>query len=494
MKISDLTKSIPLAIAIAVLIGGCSPPETASTAESPVGAQEFEPQYIGGYPTAETIEAMFEEYDYQAAVQFYVWGYAYLNNLGMHKALVEMGGDERSFYSFDKRVGPQHQIMTANTMVIYAWSRIIDLSKGPVVMEIPRGVRGHLYDMSSRAYQDVGDVGPDEGKGGKYLVVNADFDGVVPEGHHLVRNPYSDTIILGVRTFPAAEGSVEAAVEVAKQIKWYYLSEADNPPANSFVSIGTNAFSQEWPRDERVFEWLAEAFNLDSVPASGLAHMGNMRCLGIEANKPFNPDERAKRILKRAAKTAEAMVLSMSYSDRVTEKTYDNRQYGPIFASEYPTFYAESHEEAEERVAQGHMLIANVAVQIPATPGTGGFYTNTFTDSDGNFLLGENTYRLRVPPKVPVKQFWQIPVYSAKTRAMINNDQGRFSLGGMDDLKREAEGSVILYFGPEAPEGFEQNWIQTNPGEGWFTLPRLFAPLEPILDKTWRWNDIERVE
>ncbi len=66
---------------------------------------------------------------------------------------------------------------------------------------------------------------------------------------------------------------------------------------------------------------------------------------------------------------------------------------------------------------------------------------------------------------------------------MINNDQGRFSLGGMDDLTREADGSVILYFGPVAPEGYEQNWIQTNPGEGWFTLPRLFAPLEPILDK-----------
>lgn len=144
----------------------------------------------------------------------------------------------------------------------------------------------------------------------------------------------------------------EAAVEIAKQIKWYYLFEADNPPVNTFVSIGTNAFSQEWPRDERAFEWLAESFNMDKVPASGLAHMGNMRRLGIEKGKPFNPDDRAKKILKRAAKTAEAMVLSMSYNDRVTENTYDNRQYGPIFFSENPDFYTENYEEVEGRVAQ----------------------------------------------------------------------------------------------------------------------------------------------
>jgi hypothetical protein len=40
----------------------------------------------------------------------------------------------------------------------------------------------------------------------------------------------------------------------------------------------------------------------------------------------------------------------------------------------------------------------------------------------------------------------------------------------------------------------EKNWIKTKPGEGWFTLPRLYAPLEPILDKTWRWSDFELVE
>jgi hypothetical protein len=95
---------------------------------------------------------------------------------------------------------------------------------------------------------------------------------------------------------------------------------------------------------------------------------------------------------------------------------------------------------------------------------------------------------------VPVKQFWQIPVYDVERRAMIDNGQ-RSTISGTDDLKRNADGSVDIYFAPKLPEGIsEKNWIKTKPGEGWFTLPRLYAPLEPILDKTWRWNDIEKIK
>ena len=109
----------------------------------------------------------------------------------------------------------------------------------------------------------------------------------------------------------------------------------------------------------------------------------------------------------------------------------------------------------------------------------------TFRDKDGSLLIGSHTYRLRVPANVPVKQFWQFPVYEVATRSMIANDQ-KSTITGTDDLRRNDDGSVDLYFGPVAPEGYEKNWIKTIPNEGWFTMPRLYAPLEPILDKTWR--------
>jgi hypothetical protein len=128
-------------------------------------AQALEPKYEGGYPTAEAAQAAFDEYDYQAATQFYVWAYAYLNSLGFEKGLARLGGDERTFYIFDKRVQPQQTMITPNDEVVYVWSRLIDLSKGPVVFEAPARVRGHIWDMGMRAYSDIGDVGPDGGEG-----------------------------------------------------------------------------------------------------------------------------------------------------------------------------------------------------------------------------------------------------------------------------------------------------------------------------------------
>ena len=53
-----------------------------------------------------------------------------------------------------------------------------------------------------------------------------------------------------------------------------------------------------------------------------------------------------------------------------------------------------------------------------------------------------------------------------------------------------ADGSVDVFFGPRAPAGMENNWVQTIPGKGWNTLLRLYGPLQPWFDKTWRAGEI----
>ena len=454
----------------------------------------FEPQYEGGYPTVETAKAAFDEYDYQAATQFYIWGYAYLNSLGFEKGLVRLGGDERTIYLFDKRIQPQQGLITPNDEVVYVITPYIDLSKGPIVYEVPPRARGHLWDLGMRAYTDFGDIGPDKGKGGRYLIYSTDFKGKLPEGYHRVPIEHSNLVSPAIRTFPATEGSLEAAVKHGSTARWYYLSETDNPPQNPIFLIGDRPYSQEWPRDVKAFEWLAEAFNRDKVPDAGLAHMGNMRRLGIEKGKPFSPDERAKKILARAAKTAEAIVLSMAFRPR-SEPIYENRKYEQVFNNVSPIFLLENYEEVEARAGGWHQLVGNFVTRVPAKPGTGQFNMATYRDAEGNFLIGSNTYRLRVPAMVPVKQFWQIPVYEVATRALINTDQKRTSLSSTQELAKNDDGSVDLYFAPKLPKGVAMsNWIKTKPGEGWFTLPRLYGPLQPILDKTWRWNDFEKVK
>jgi hypothetical protein len=324
--------------------------------------------------------------------------------------------------------------------------------------------------------------------------VPSDFEDEIPEGYFVVRSEYSNLLLYITRTFPGVEGSIEAAVELGKQLQWYPLAEANNPTSNTIVLIGDRPFVQEWPRDAEAFVWLAEAFNRDKVPASGLAHLGNMRRLGLEKGKPFAPDERAQAILHRAATTAEAMVLTMAFGNRQAAQIYDDRQYERYAFNRSPRFYQENYEEVEERAGAWHQLVGNFASYTPAKPGTGQFSMTVYRDSGGNYLNGSNTYRLHIPADVPLAQFWQIPVYEVKTRSLINTDQKRPTRSSLNDLTKNADGSVDIYFGPEAPAGFEQNWIKTIPNEGWFALPRLYAPLEPILTKEWRLNDIELVK
>jgi hypothetical protein len=484
-----MKKLIYLLVPALILMISCQQSEQNNTKESTA----FEPEYTGGYPTDETAQAMFDEYDYQAACQFYIWGYAYLNSMGFEKGLERLGGDENTIYIFDERIQPNQGVITPNDEVVYVWTRLIDLSNGPVVFEVPPRIRGHFWDMGMRAYVDAGDVGPDKGKGGKYIAFTPEQKSQIPEGYFPVEVLYSNIVSFVFRTFPASEGSLKEAVDLAKEFKWHPLDS--DGFSNSYELVGKRDFSQDWPKDEYAFEWLAEAFRKDRIPASGLAHMGNMRRLGIEKGKPFNPDERAKKIFKRAAKTAEAMALSMAYQNRLDGKIYDNRQFERYAFNRSPRFYQENFEEVEERAGAWHQLVGNFANYTPAEPGTGQYGMTVYKDKDGNFFNGSNTYTLNVPAEVPVKQFWQIPVYEVSTRAMINAPQQRTSLASTDDLAKNEDGSVDLFFAPELPNGVpESNWVQTIPNEGWFSLPRLYAPLEPILTQEWRWNDIERVK
>jgi hypothetical protein len=86
-------------------------------------------------------------------------------------------------------------------------------------------------------------------------------------------------------------------------------------------------------------------------------------------------------------------------------------------------------------------------------------------------------------------------VYDPQTRSQLQTGQPFPSLNNKkSNFLENDDGSVDLFFGPSAPEGKESNWIQTVPGKGWFLILRLYSPLEPWFDKTWRPGDIELME
>ncbi len=99
---------------------------------------------------------------------------------------------------------------------------------------------------------------------------------------------------------------------------------------------------------------------------------------------------------------------------------------------------------------------------------------------------------LHVPAKVPAKLFWAMTLYDVSTRAIIQNKVKRAGVNSRMKLQTNDDGSVDLYFGPEAPKGKETNWIQTTPDKAWFAYFRLYSPEQPFLDQSWVLPDIKK--
>ena len=112
----------------------------------------------------------------------------------------------------------------------------------------------------------------------------------------------------------------------------------------------------------------------------------------------------------------------------------------------------------------------------------------------GQYFDGGRNYRLHLPPHIPAKDFWSMIVHDPQTRSMLQTDQRFPSVSSQKpDLVVNPDSSVDLYFGPEPPVGKETNWLQTIPGKGWYAGLRLYGPLAPWFDKSWRPGELEEI-
>jgi hypothetical protein len=150
--------------------------------------------------------------------------------------------------------------------------------------------------------------------------------------------------------------------------------------------------------------------------------------------------------------------------------------------------------QVDRRAFVYYMALGNSPAMMAKNVGVGSQYLWTYKDAKGNFLDGAKNYRLHVPPKIPINNFWSVLVYDSLSRSELQNGQPFPSVSQYTDPRIDANGSVDIYFGPKMPKGQEKNWIRTVPKKGWFPIFRFYGPLEPFFDKSWKLNDIEKMK
>jgi hypothetical protein len=471
---NDITQSQPL--------------PTTGTIDSGIGPLAFE----GGYPTQESVTRLFDELDFQRAVQAYLWAIPLVSFAQWQEAheqvFGQQDGDLVLITTFRDRIG----LLTANDTTPYVIGHLNLKRTGPLVIDYPKGqTAGGILDFWQRPITDLGLTGPDKGEGGRYLVLAPGQDAPPDiDGYVVVQSPTNNIF----HAFRVLDPDPKAAEALMAGYQAYPYSQRENPRRSRIIAAGNRKWSG-WPESSMEF-WRLLAKMLDQEPVHERDRMmvAMIKPLGIEKGRPFQPDARQAKILAQASVVGESMARCLSYAKRGPEaRTWPGAHWTNtvMLAANQET---EHHTALDERTAYFYEAVALSAGMTTKTPGQGQAYLGAEKDKDGYWLQGGNTYTLRIPPNPPVKQFWAITLYDVETRCFIDTPH---ELAGLDSRKMlvvNADGSVDLHFGPVAPAGMESNWLPTLAGRGWFALFRFYAPTEPYFDRSWALPDIERVD
>lgn len=450
-------------------------------------------RFFDGFPDDTSIEKLYDNLDFQHAVQAYLLGLAPVNQLANRKGMLELGPANTTVPVFETMMDARSVFLTPNNNTPYTWFWL-DLRKGPLVLEVPPKVLGLIDDMWYHFVSDVGMVGPDKGEGGKYLLLPPGYEGDVPQGYFVLKSATYSTWVAW-RTF-LENGDPRPGVDrVKKFTRIYPLAQAAYPPALSFVNVSGHDFCTVGPADYPFWEMLNQVVQEEPTDSVDPVTLGLWASVGIQKGKPFAPDARMKKILTEAAEVGDATARAITYRMRLKDAYYyPNSAWRGGFIGGYE-FKDNSGALILDAYASFFFYATGVTPAMDSKMvGEGSQYMAAFVDSKGNPLDGGKTYRLHLPPNIPVANFWSVILYDNQTRSMLQTDQHWPAVSSQTKgLLVNQDSSVDVYFGPTPPPGKENNWVQTIPGKGWNTLLRLYGPLQPWFNKTWRPSEIELV-
>ena len=485
-----------------------------------------------GMPSKETVAKVYDNLDFTHAFEAFVNTMQGVSIRAIHKGLLSIGVKDNEVLVFSELMDAKSLFLTANADTIY-YMGMLDLTKGPMVLEVPPKALGAIDDYWFRWVIDIGLPGADRGLGGKYLVLPPGYDGLVPNGFNIARartslviwfarsflenndpKPVAESIRKFTKVYPYEAGGVGTPIAEFLSGK-AKLGKVTPPPPTVFHEGTGKAFSTIPPNDFSYYDWLNEIVQQEPATSLDAELMGPVAAIGIVKGKPFAPDARMKKILTEALALANATSRTLFLAPRDPAWYYypgsgwQNMLFATGYEFETPIpmitpegakpFPATGYRQLDARTAFFYGVTAITPAMAMRLPGIGSTYLWTMVDATKQPFDGAKSYKVTLPKDIPQANFWSFTLYDNMSRSMLDTPQ-RFPRAGSQSFpspaaEPNADGSTAVYFGPTQPAGVKRgNWIQTMPGKGFIPMLRLYSPLEPFFAKTWRPSEVELVK
>jgi len=435
------------------------------------------------------------------AVEAVIWGMPAVNFDVMQQAMardVKAGEGSNKIVYWSRLFDWKNQTLTPNPDAIYLMPFFNTKDVGPIVLEIPPAdegsITGSVDDCWQTAIEDVGPAGVDKGKGGKYVILPPEYKDKIPEGYIALQSyTYQGYALLRSILRSSSEVDVAKAVAYGKRIKFYPLAQAARSPVTQFVDAIDVVYDANIPWDLRYFESLDRIVQTEPWQGRDKAMIDQVRSIGIEKGKPFNPNPKTQEMLKDAVREAHAWLVNKYEHSYFPPAFYEGSHWyvpvSPDVIEGMSTFFANPDKYPVDSRGIAYTLGFFSAKHM----GAGQFYLMTFKDKESRSFTGSSNYRLTVPANPPVKQYWSATAYDRATHALIRNLPWPSRSSQTPGLQKNADSSVDIFVGPTAPAGKDSNWLPTSADGNFEVLFRFYGPDKPLFDKTWRLPDVEKV-
>lgn len=438
-----------------------------------------------------------EQVSYQRAFEAIVWAMPATAIYRLREAFFDLPGvSDNVIIAYSTPALSRHKAITANTATPYS-TAYTDLRGGPVVLKVPeKSDKATLYGQVVDAWQStiagVGPAGLDQGKGGKYLFLPPNYEGTIPEGYFVV--PCSTyRLALVFRSIREKDATDQDAYEYNQQLEMYYLNAEDK--TTKFVDGIPHDLKSLPFYDYRAIEDIHAFVSVEPSKEQDKVMTGMLETIGIKAGEPLELTAREKEIFTKAAQDAYTYMHNLVYEHHEDGLYWENRSWSWVMRADDAGLFDFVTDDAVQidRRAAAWNFFTLYPPKMDERPAT--IYLAPIRDAEGNDLKAGDLYKISIPKDIPASQFWSVTVYDDSTWAFIDNDLLRSGLGlfNTPDMEVNEDGSVDVYFGPQAPEGLESNWIPTS-GKKPYVWLRLYGPTDAFWNKSFVMPDVELVE